>query len=93
FVLSLVVVLPLLAAGLIWGASTALATSSSTADSFDYVTVQQGDTLWGIVADYPRSQDPRDSVADLISLNNLQTADLQPGQRLAVPLSLSQAKS
>lgn len=91
-VIAVLIILPLLAAGLIWGSTTALATSAPAADSFEYVTVQQGDTLWGIVADFPRAQDPRDSVADFISLNNLETAELQPGQRLAVPSALSVAE-
>ncbi|MGO2658908.1 LysM peptidoglycan-binding domain-containing protein [Mycetocola reblochoni] len=91
-VIAILVVVPLLALGLLWGASTALASSTASGVAFDYVTVQQGDTLWGIVSDFPRAQDPRDSVAEFINLNNLATAELQPGQRLAVPASLSAAQ-
>ena len=90
-VLALLVSLPLIA-GLVAlalvGANRAVADSvdvSTASQSFDYVTVQAGETLWGLAEEIAPSADPRDVIADIVSLNQLPSADVQPGQRLAVP--------
>lgn len=51
---------------------------------FKYVTVSAGQTLWEIAQQYATS-DARDYMANLISLNALTTAELTPGQRIALP--------
>jgi LysM repeat protein len=48
------------------------------------VTVSAGQTLWEIAQQYATS-DARDYMANLISLNALTTAELTPGQRIALP--------
>jgi hypothetical protein len=57
----------------------------SASQTFDYVTVQAGETLWGLAEEIAPSADPRDVIADIVSLNQLPSADVQPGQKLAVP--------
>lgn len=52
--------------------------------SFEYVTVYSGDTLWGL-AQRHATGDPRDWIVDVMRLNGLQSADLRPGQQLALP--------
>jgi len=58
----------------------------STQTSFTYVTVHSGDTLWSLADTYAGEQDPRDWIAGLVTLNALESNNLQPGQKLALPL-------
>lgn len=49
------------------------------------VTVQPGESLWAIAEAVAPERDPRDVVADIIQLNNLEAARVVPGQALFVP--------
>ncbi|WP_427132863.1 LysM peptidoglycan-binding domain-containing protein [Pseudarthrobacter sp. S9] len=49
------------------------------------VTVQSGESLWAIAGDVAPERDPRDVVADIVQLNNLDAARVMPGQQLFVP--------
>jgi hypothetical protein len=49
------------------------------------VTVQSGDSLWEIAHAAAPGRDPRDVVADIVQLNNLDSATVDPGQQLFVP--------
>jgi hypothetical protein len=49
------------------------------------VTVQPGESLWAIAGSVAPERDPRDVVADIVQLNNLDAARVMPGQRLFVP--------
>jgi LysM domain len=51
------------------------------------VTVQPGESLWGIAASVAPERDPRDVVADIVQLNNLPAGGVFPGQQLFVPAS------
>jgi hypothetical protein len=64
------------------GAATAL---QFDAVRFDYATVQSGQSLWELAESIAPTADPRDVIADIVSLNRLQSEDVQPGQRLALP--------
>ncbi len=61
-------------------------TSVSQTTQFTYVSVHAGDTLWSLADTYAGNVDQRDWIANLVSLNNLASNNLQPGQRLALPL-------
>lgn len=63
----------------------AAATGPGATTHFDYVTVQSGQSLWGIAEKVAPSADPRDVIADIVSLNQLQSAVVTPGQRIAIP--------
>ncbi|WP_223690892.1 LysM peptidoglycan-binding domain-containing protein [Leifsonia poae] len=52
---------------------------------FHYVTVSSGQSLWSIAEKVAPSADPRDVIADIVSLNQLDTAVVSPGQRIAIP--------
>lgn len=67
----------------------AVAGSEQADVQFDTVTVQQGDTLWGLAADIAPDHDPRDVVVELQNLNGLDAA-VVPGQVLSIPLQYSQ---
>jgi hypothetical protein len=49
------------------------------------VTVQPGESLWAIAGNVAPDRDPRDVVADIVQLNNLDAARVVPGQALFVP--------
>jgi hypothetical protein len=49
------------------------------------VTVDGGETLWQVASEIDPDADPRDVIADLVSLNNLPSAEVSAGQSLAVP--------
>ncbi|MFB9310229.1 LysM repeat protein [Agromyces hippuratus] len=57
------------------------------AASFDYVTVGQGDSLWAIAESIDPSGDVREVIDEIIRLNGLDDAVVEPGQRLALPLA------
>lgn len=57
----------------------------ASATSFTYVTVSAGDTLWSLAETYATDEDARDWIQDLASLNALESAEIYPGQELALP--------
>lgn len=59
---------------------------SSTETTFTYVTIHAGDTLWSLADTYAGEADSRDWIASLVTLNALDSNNLQPGQKLALPL-------
>lgn len=79
--------IPLVAAALIFGlnAGGAAASGEAAGQSFDYLTVEAGQSLWQLAEQLAPSADPRDVIADIVSLNQLDSTDLEPGQRLAIP--------
>jgi hypothetical protein len=83
FVLSAV---SLVLAGLIFNQS-AVATdqpqTSSTA--FNYISVMPGDSLWDLAETYAEGKSQQDWIAEVILLNNLSSATLSTGDRLALP--------
>ena len=50
------------------------------------VTVQSGESLWGIAAEVAPDRDARDVIADIVQLNNLSGGTVLPGQQLFVPV-------
>ncbi len=63
----------------------AVANGSGTHTPFAYVTVHSGQSLWSIAEKIAPTADPRDVIADIVSLNQLQSAVVTPGQRIAIP--------
>lgn len=53
--------------------------------TLEYVTVQQGDSLWDLAASHAPAADPRDWIAEVVMLNALESIDLTPGQQIALP--------
>jgi LysM repeat protein len=49
------------------------------------VTVQSGESLWTIAGSVDPGRDPRDTIADIVQLNNLEDGKVMPGQQLFVP--------
>ena len=57
----------------------------SQVESFEYITITSGDTLWGVAETYAPDRDPRDFIADIVALNNLSDSVVDAGMRLALP--------
>ena len=51
------------------------------------VTVQQGQSLWSVAAQYAPDRDPRIVIGEIIDLNGLDSVRVVPGQQLLVPKS------
>jgi hypothetical protein len=51
----------------------------------EVVTVGHGDTLWELAESIAPEDDPREVIADIVRLNGLDGAVVQPGQQLALP--------
>lgn len=65
----------------------AAASSDQAQTQFTYVTVSAGQSLWQLAEKIAPTEDPREVIADIVSLNQLASEDVQPGQRLALPAS------
>jgi LysM repeat protein len=81
---TVVAVVTLSAIGFVSG-QAATANNQSSAADLQYVTIQSGQSLWALAAELAPSQDPRDWIADVVSLNALTSAEVQPGQQIALP--------
>lgn len=67
------------------GSQASAATTELTTE-FTYVSVAPGQSLWQLAEQVAPQADPREVVADILALNGLQSADVQPGQEVAIPL-------
>jgi hypothetical protein len=91
-VLAVLVALPVvsaLTAVALFGGGSAIATGGGASTEFDYITVTGGQSLWGIAETIAPEADPRDVIAEIMSLNQLTESSVQPGQRIAVPADLA----
>lgn len=86
-VLTLLAALPIVIGALVFALNGggAAASGEQTHVTFHYVTVQSGDSLWSVASRIAPNADPRDVIADLVSLNGLSSAVVTPGQQLAIP--------
>ncbi len=53
--------------------------------TLQYVTVESGQTLWGLAKQIAPNADPRDVVAELMQLNQLPSGAVPAGLHLAIP--------
>ncbi len=88
--LATMVIAALFALIAVFGATHAAASSESSAAEFSYVVVQPGDSLWSVASALDPSSDPRDVVAEIVRLNQLEGSGVQAGQPIAVPLRYSE---
>ena len=66
------------------GITGSVATDAEPAE-LTYITVSQGDSLWSLAEAHAGGQDPRDWIAEVVMTNALTSADLIPGQQIALP--------
>jgi hypothetical protein len=79
--------IPFVVAGLVFGlgATGAVASHDSASDVLTWVTVDGGDTLWSLASEIAPREDPREFVAQVTEFNQLESSEIQAGQRLAIP--------
>ncbi|WP_368496657.1 LysM peptidoglycan-binding domain-containing protein [Herbiconiux sp. A18JL235] len=82
-------VITVLAVVALLSGGSAIATGAGSAADFEYVTVAGGQSLWGIAESLAPEADPRDVIAEIMSLNQLTSSSVQPGQRIAIPADLA----
>jgi hypothetical protein len=90
-VLTLLIAIPLAIGAAVTGVGAigAAAGSHSSSATYQYVTVESGESLWQVAEQVAPNADPREVIADILSLNNLSSGDVQAGQRLAIPAQYS----
>ena len=54
-------------------------------DTFSYVSVAPGQSLWQVAETLAPEADPREVIADIMALNQLASSAVEPGQKLAIP--------
>lgn len=69
------------------GVPAAQAGDTAGTATYTYVSVEPGQSLWQIAEQVAPQADPRDVIAGIVRLNNLASADVEPGQELAIPAS------
>ncbi len=67
------------------GGAAADAEGAGVGAGLAYVTVDAGASLWEIAVAVDPSADPRVVIDEIVRLNGLDDAVIEPGQRLAVP--------
>ena len=61
--------------------------SGTSEPGFRHVTVQYGDTIWGLAEEYcPATIDIRQAVYDICSINDVSADTLKAGQEIMIPL-------
>lgn len=69
-----------------FGGSQAVASAEAGGAEFGYIVVQPGDSLWEVASSIDPNTDPRDLVAEIVRLNQLDGSGVQAGQPIALPL-------
>lgn len=80
---------PLVAAAVILGLNGGAAVAGFDGDAPEAhsITVMHGQTLWSIAEEIAPADDPRDVIVRIMNVNNLETAALEPGQQLDLPIA------
>jgi hypothetical protein len=75
-----------LSAALVLGSGGAAAEVDAPSNiGLSFLTVADGETLWGIAESIAPASDPREVISEIMRLNGLDDSTVQPGQRLALP--------
>lgn len=83
------IVLAIVVSFFTFGATGANATLQTGANDFTYVSVEAGQTLWELASELDPTADPRDVIAEIVSLNALTSSSVEAGQRIALPKRFS----
>lgn len=88
-ILSLVLTFLILIALMIVSSIGTFSNATKTANfTYERITVQKGDTLWGLASKVNDSIDTSTLVNKTIKYNNLSSTYIQPGQIIYVPVGL-----
>ena len=86
-VVLLAALVAVLVLGVVWGGGSAATEQPGTPEPTLVVTVQPGDTLYGIAATVTTDGDVAAMVEEIQSLNALDSGMLAAGQRIKVPVT------
>jgi hypothetical protein len=82
---AMAVVVAVIAAIGFFSGQAATAGSESVKAHFNYVTIHSGESLWQLAAEVAPTADRREWIAKVVDLNGLISAEVTPGQRIALP--------
>ena len=71
------------------GGAVATQDVSQPGVTYEYVTVEAGESLWALATDIAPTADPRDVVSDILAFNGMTSSQVQPGQQFAIPTKYS----
>jgi LysM repeat protein len=89
--LATLLVIGVLAVLATFSGAQAVASAETGSTEFGYVVVQPGDSLWQVASSIDPNVDPRDLVAEIVRLNQLDGSGVIAGQPIAVPLRYADA--
>ncbi len=69
------------------GGGAAMAGREAAVIPIDHHVVHSGESLWGIATQVAPQVDPRETVAQIVELNDLSGVQVRAGMRLAVPVA------
>jgi LysM domain len=84
-VLLTIVAVPVVGIALFFGISAGGATATTSSTPLQTITMPAGESLWQVATEIAPKADPRDFIADVVSVNQLASTDVQPGQTLEIP--------
>lgn len=84
-VLLTLVATPLVLVALVVGINAGAASGSTSGGHLQKVTVVGGETLWSLALQVAPKDDPRDVIANIMSVNQLASATIEPGEQLLIP--------
>ncbi len=86
-VLAGVIVAPFVLAAILLSLNggAAVASLEGAASSYEYVTVDAGESLWQLAESIAPDADPRDVIVQIVQLNQLSSTEVYAGQELALP--------
>jgi hypothetical protein len=76
---------PLVLVALAFGINAGGATATSSSTPLAKVTVVDGESLWNVAQQIAPKADPRDVIADIESVNRMNSASIYPGEQLLIP--------
>jgi hypothetical protein len=79
------VAMPLVALALFFGINAGSATATGSSTPLKSFTMPAGESLWQVARQIAPKADPRDFIADVLSVNQLATTEVQPGQTIKIP--------
>lgn len=71
---------------MVFSSSVVATDQAGSVDDTTTVTVSAGETLWQIAAEANPEGDIRDTIDEIVELNSLPGATVQPGTEIAVPI-------
>ena len=84
-VLLTIVATPVVLFALFFSINAGVATATTSSTPLQTFTMPAGESLWQVAIEIAPNADPRDFIADVVSVNQLASTNVQPGQTLEIP--------